>query len=87
VTCGFAQNTFYEYYTAAGGDSSQAATIQVWSPTTKRYYSENCTSSGDAVDCIFGSGNQVRLTASGLLAYSQAQADSYAQSHDLGPNG
>jgi hypothetical protein len=87
VTCGFAENTFYEYYVASGGDPSQAETIQVWSPTTQQYYSEDCTSTGDAVDCTYGNSNDVRLTASGLLAYSSDQAASYAQSQDLGPKG
>ena len=87
VTCGFAENAFYEYYKASGGDSSQSKTVQVWSPTTKQYYSVDCSSSGDAVDCTLGSGDDIRLTASGLSAYSSAQASSYAQSHELGPNG
>lgn len=87
VTCGFAENTFYEYYQASGGDPTQSKTIQAWSPTTHQYYTEDCTSSGDAVDCAYGNSNDVRLTASGLSAYSSDQAASYAQSHELGPNG
>lgn len=86
VTCGFAENTFYEYYKASGGDSSQSETVQAWSPTTHQYYSEDCSNTGDSVDCSF-SGGEVRLTVSGLSLYSSSQASAYAQAHDVGPNG
>lgn len=87
VTCGLAENTFYEYYQASGGDPTQPVTLQAWSSATKRYYSEDCTGTGDVVDCTFGSGNDIQLITSGVSAYSADQASSYAHSHDLGPNG
>jgi hypothetical protein len=86
VTCGFAENTFYEYCRVSGGDSSQSEAVQAWSPTKRQYYSENCSNTGDAVDCTFG-GGVVRLTVGGLSVYSSSQASAYAQSHDVGPNG
>ncbi len=86
ATCPFAENTFYEYYRASGGDASQSETISAWSPTTHQYYSEDCSPSSGVVSCTFGS-ETIQLTTSGLTAYSESQASAYASSHDLGPNG
>ncbi len=87
VTCSFAENTFYEYYKSTGGNPTQAATLQAWSPPTHQYYSETCSSGDGVVDCVHGSGSDVRFNRSAVSAYSDSQASAYAQSHDLGPSG
>jgi hypothetical protein len=36
VSCPFAENTFYEYYTATNGNASEQTTAQAWSPATQQ---------------------------------------------------
>jgi hypothetical protein len=87
VTCRLAENTFYEYYMASGGDSSRQASIRAWSTGQQRYYDEYCANAGDYVDCSLNNGHEIRLAASGLALYSDRQAAKYAAAADIGPNG
>ena len=85
ISCPFAENTFYEYFKATHGNLTDA-TVQVWSPTTKRYYTEDC-SAAESIECVHGNGSEVRLSRSAIAAYTQAEASAYAATADLGANG
>jgi hypothetical protein len=91
VHCDFANNTFYEYYQATGGDPTQSPSLQVWSPTYSVYIALNCSSGDGVVDCV-GLNRQndridVRFTQTSMSVYTPQNAAAYAQNHDLGPNG
>jgi len=86
TTCDFANNAFYEYWQASGGDSTQYETIDVWSAQDGQYYALNCgPSGGGVVDCTDSSGEDVRFR--GVEQYGGATASAYAASGKLGPNG
>jgi hypothetical protein len=80
TTCGFAQNTFYEYWASA-----EAPAIEVYSPATHSTFSTTCTAGEGAVVCTTTDGGVVRFSQAAVDRYSQSQADAYAASHDLGP--
>jgi hypothetical protein len=79
TTCGFAQNTFFEYWT-----SGEAPDIQVYSPATKRAFTTHCAVSNGTVRCTTNDGGAVRFSVAAVDRYDQDQADAYALSHDLG---
>jgi hypothetical protein len=90
IHCSFAENTFYEYYKASGGDPTQSPSLQVWSPTYKVYVGLQCSNGDGVVDCRGSdptSTIDVRFTQASMSAYTADQAASYARSADLGPNG
>ena len=87
VSCGVAENTFYEYHKATGGDATQPRTVQAWSPATKRYYTETCSSGEGMVHCTHGNGSEVRFNQRAIHSYSSTDASVYVRSHDLGPKG
>ncbi len=86
--CKFANNTFYEYWKASGGDATQDESgLQVWGPIDHQYYTMDCTG-GDPVMCSNGDETlQVVFSAQSVLDYTSAQAQTYTQSGKLGPNG
>jgi hypothetical protein len=77
--CGFAQNTFYEYWKHGG-----TTTFSVYDPSAGTSYSVSCSVSGQ-ISCSTDQGATVTFAQSAISAYSQGQADAYAKSHDLGP--
>jgi hypothetical protein len=79
TTCGFAQNTFFEYWT--GGEASD---IQVYSPAVKRAFATHCAVSNGTVSCTTNDHGAVRFSVAAVDRYDQDQADAYASSHDLG---
>ena len=79
TSCGFASNVFYEYWTAG-----QSPAIRAYSPASGSTYGLSCSSSGAQVQCTATDGAAVRFSQAAIDAYSQAQADSYAASHDVG---
>ncbi len=90
VHCNFAENTFYEYYKATGGDPTQSPSLQVWSPSYSVYIDLQCTNGDGVVDCAGGdpgSSIDVRFTQDSMRTYTSDQAASYARSADIGPNG
>jgi hypothetical protein len=87
TTCPFAENTFYEYYAATGGNASEQATVQAWSSVTQQYYTEGCSSGAGVVDCAGGTGSEVHFSQGAIAAYTPSEASSYAASGHLGPNG
>jgi hypothetical protein len=82
TTCRFAENTFYEYWTDSGDGQ-----LQVWSPAAGRYFTTACADAPDTIVCTTDDGGEVRFSEQSLLAYRQDQADRYAASHVLGPDG
>lgn len=86
TSCGFANNVFYKYWTAANGDPSQNETVQAWGPATKQSYTMTCQPNNQAVLCTNNAnGLDVEFTAQAILNYTQKQATAYAQSGKLGP--
>ncbi len=90
VHCNFAENTFYEFYKATGGDPTQSPLLQVWSPAYRVYIDLQCTNGDGVVDCTRsgpGSSIDVRFTQDSMSAYTPDQAAAYAQSANIGPQG
>lgn len=80
TSCGFAQNAFYEYW-----NSGYSATIRVYSPALGATLATRCTKSATRATCRTGDGGRARFALSALEAYSSDQAESYASTHDIGP--
>ncbi len=90
LSCGLANNVFYEYYKATQ-NGGNGATLSAWSPAIKQYYSVSCSTGAGLVKCaIKGTSDpsaEVDLTQAAVSAYTPQQASSYAAKADLGPNG
>jgi hypothetical protein len=90
TTCAFAENAFYEYWQASGGDSTQAESISVWSAASQQSYQLSCGAGDGLVDCIgsnaTGASLDARFTQHAVSAYTDQQAAAYAGSGKLGPN-
>jgi hypothetical protein len=82
TTCPFAQNAFWSYWTS--GESSSP--LQVWSPAAHASFAATCESDGPRVSCTTSNNAAVTFSQAAVDLYSQAQADSYAAGHDLGPD-
>ncbi len=82
TSCPFAENVFYAYYRETAGYGG-AASVQAWSPITRRTYRLECTA---AVVCASADGAEVRFPAAAVEAYDADQADAYARTHDVGPD-
>ncbi len=89
MTCTFAENAFYEYWKASGGDPTSGQDVSVWSAEAGQSYPLSCAVSGSVVDCTgtndSGVALDARLTQSALSAYTSSQAAAYAASGKLGP--
>jgi TIR domain len=85
VSCGLANNVFYEYFRSGNG------TLKAWSHGTQQYYKVSCSTAGAIVKCaVSGTTDphaEVDLTETSLSLYTPAQANSYAAKADIGPNG
>ena len=82
VTCGFAQNVFYEYWTATDGGSSPTGRISAYSPALGRELKLSCDE-GASVSCFTEAGGEVRIPVAALDEYTQADADAYAASNTV----
>lgn len=80
TTCSFGENVFYEYWR-----SGEATTIRAYSPDTHASYSLTCTPGEGAVVCTTATNAVVRFSQAAVDAYTQSQADAYANAADLGP--
>jgi hypothetical protein len=80
TTCGFAQNSFYEYWV-----SGQSPDIEVYSPAAAATFATTCTAGESQVVCTTTDGGTVRFSQAAVDRYSQSQADGYAATHELGP--
>jgi hypothetical protein len=81
TSCEFAENVFYEFYKA-----SPQREFPVYSPVTRMEYQMHCTGES-LVTCSGGTNAGVRFPMSAVRAYTQADANAYANSHDIGPPG
>ena len=90
VTCAFAENAFYEYWQASGGDSTQSESISVWSAASQQSYQLSCGVGDGLVDCTgpnaTGASLDARFTQHAVSAYTDEQAAAYAASGKLGPS-
>lgn len=82
ITCGFANNVFYEYWVASDGGSSHAANISAYSDALGRYLELACNV-GKAVSCVTDADGHVSIPRGALDDYSQADADDYAASNTV----
>jgi len=82
VTCKFAQNVFYEYWTATDGGSSPIDRISAYSPALGRELKLTCDE-GVSVSCFTEAGGEVRIPVGALDEYTQADADAYAASNTV----
>jgi hypothetical protein len=80
TTCGFAENTFYEYWV-----SGQRSAIDVYSPATSVTYPTTCTAGEGQIVCTTEDDGEVRFSQAAVDRYSQTQADAYANAHDVEP--
>jgi hypothetical protein len=91
MTCGFAENAFYEYWSASRADPNQSETINVWSALSNQSYALSCSAGDGVVDCTGTNRNGVRLdarfTQAAISAYTSSEAAAYAASGKLGPAG
>jgi hypothetical protein len=84
TTCGFAQNVFYEYWTATDSAVRHEDTIEAYSPTLDDWLELTCAD-GDPVVCTTGAGAGVQMPRSALDAYTKNAADAYAADHTVSP--
>jgi hypothetical protein len=82
TSCGFAENVFYEYWT-----SDRAAAVDAYSPAVATTVVATCAATGGSITCRTARDAVVRFSVASLEAYDQRQADHYAATHDLGPDG
>jgi hypothetical protein len=80
TTCPFAENVFWAYWT-----SSESSSLDVWSPAAQSRFATTCDSDGVQVTCTTSDNATVKFSQAALDNYSDAQANAYAGSHDLGP--
>jgi hypothetical protein len=79
--CRFAENTFYEYWR-----SQDAGTLSVYSPADQTSYPVACNDAGSEIQCTAtDQGAVVSFSRSSVGAYTQSEASSYADSHNVGP--
>jgi len=78
TTCPFAENVFYEYWLAGGGD------VRAYSPAAEAVFRVRCED-GSTIVCSGGDGAEIHIDPGAVAVYDQAQANEYAASHDLGP--
>jgi hypothetical protein len=81
TSCDFAQNVFYEFF-----KNSPLRQFPVYSPATGMKYQMQCVGES-LVTCSGGTNAEVRFPMSAVLAYTQADASAYANSHNVGPSG
>jgi hypothetical protein len=89
VTCAFAENAFYEYWQASGGDATAAVSITVWGSLGKQFYPLSCNAGDGVVDCTGTNSTGVSLDArfsqDAVSAYTSTEANAYSASGKLGP--
>lgn len=89
VSCAFAENAFYEYWSASAGNPVFPETIYVWSAEGQAWYGLSCSTGDGVVDCTGTNGSgapiDARFTQSAVSAYTTSGAAAYAASGKLGP--
>jgi hypothetical protein len=51
----------------------------VWSPTTQQSYTQVCTDDGSDVSCTHSNEDEVQFSVASVLAYTQQEAEAYAE--------
>jgi hypothetical protein len=82
TTCAFAQNVFWEYWTARNAHAD-AERIVAYSDKSQDWFELTCDDTGTIV-CTTDEGGLVQITASALAGYDQSMADTYAKTHTVG---
>ena len=82
TTCAFAQNVFWEYWTALN-TNGDAGTISAYSEQAHAWFELTCDDTGTVV-CATDQGGLVSIPASALAGYDQSMADAYARTHAVG---
>jgi hypothetical protein len=89
MTCAFAENAFYEYWNATGGNAGGPASISVWSSVAQQFYPLSCDVGDGVVDCTGADSSGVhvdaRFSQAAVSAYTSANARAYVASGALGP--
>ncbi len=83
-SCSFANNVFYEYYRSGRGTNTM---LLVHSPTTGADYTVSCSIDAGLVGCLgqpLSTGIYVSFPQRAVEQYTEAAAQAYAQSADLG---
>ncbi len=90
VTCTFAENAFFEYWQASGGDPTKRESVNVWSAEAQQSYPLICDVGAGVVECAgtnsSGISLQVELSQAAVSAYTNPEAATYAASGKLGPS-
>jgi hypothetical protein len=81
TTCPFAQNVFYEYWSAVKVEG-YADDISAYSSALGRWLPVSCRDAGTVV-CTTDQGSEVRISRSALSGYTQSMADAYAAEHTV----
>lgn len=83
ITCGFANNVFYEYWIASDGGSNQVTNISAYSDALSEWLDLTCDAAGRSVSCATDTGDEVSIPRDGLDEYTQSNADAYAASNTV----
>jgi len=81
TTCGFAQNAFYAYWSAA----ESSTTLRVLSPALGRRLATICAERGGLVRCTTDDGGLVRFPIRAVASYTPEMAAAFAAAHGLKP--
>jgi len=87
TSCGLAENAFYEYYETRSVGYKKSASIGVHSPRTGGDYELGCEQREGLVACISSptsDGIFVDFPVAAVENYTEAQAEAYAASRDVG---
>ncbi len=88
TTCGFANNVFYEYWTATDRGARHVDQISAYSDRLGKWLEVACAveetpAGGGAVSCATDAGAGIWIPYRALAEYTQAAADAYAASHKV----
>lgn len=82
TTCGFAQNVFWEYWTASSGGLSHTDDIRAYSSALGKWLTLTCFD-GDPVVCRNDAGAEVQIPREAVVGYTKEAADAYAADHTV----
>lgn len=80
TTCPFAQNVFYEYWSAARAGGAES--IRAYSPAAARWFKLDCNGRSKA-RCVADDGSEVRFGLGAVKNYTMARGAAYAAGHTV----
>lgn len=85
TTCGFAENVFYGYWMneEEPGVFADSPGIPAYSPAAEKLFFVDCSGERTIV-CTAGDGGYAKFPAKAIAAYTSADAETYAATHELG---